>query len=177
MKKAKRREIPLTEDEEKRLVFLCGITGMKPGATIRLLINQVAESQGYKADQEYTGIEAPKNAIRLWCRLMPDEWKKAEEDRKRNLFSSMSAYLVSLIRQATTGASFLPAAEIAELQKIQSELNSIGRNVNQIAKRINEEWREGTPEVLREVLRYLKRVEQIGPEIQSKLERAMTRHF
>jgi len=179
MRRKNNLQIRFSDEEAAQLAYLSKLTGLQPGETIRHLISQVAKAQGYESapKEQEPQKSIGKKIVRIWARLTPEEWHMADQDRRRHLFTSINTYLASLIRQSAAGVSFLAPDEVAELQKIQSNLNSIGRNVNQIARAVNADWREGTPEALREVARLLKQVKQIGPEIQRRLEKAMTRHF
>lgn len=165
----------LTDSEYRQLNFLADKEKRKPCSLLRYLIALIATQNGYSDSTEAQFISTECTRRKISLAFTEDEWTRLEWQRVAHAFESSSAYVLSVVRQEIMGASLMPAVEILEFQKYRSELNYIGHNVNQIAKRVNSE-RGATPEDLRTVLNEVRRAQKILLAATSYVEKASFRH-
>ena len=176
MKRERQVKFCLTEDEYNRLLFLCARGERNKGDVLRFLINDSALSLGYD-HSSFTPKTSTKEQHRIMLRLSDEEFHAVVQGQQQNLFATMSRYLISIIRNATYGLSFLAEVELVEMQKTRNEIRRIGRNVNQIALCLYEQSPANSAEIIREVRDTQKIIMQSADKVNDFLNRATNRHF
>lgn len=149
----------------------CSARGLKPGAAIREAIaRQLASGPatsgeaGLRRQADETPDTTPKEGVRVW---LTSSEKKAMREQAEAEKCSMGRWIVDAIRTRLTGEPQFSMKEIETLGESNFQLLAIGRNLNQIARRLNEG--KDAPEVVAAV-KELRR--QIG-EHTALVDRAM----
>jgi hypothetical protein len=84
---------------------------------------------------------------RLYVRLELEDWRLLRE-RSRTRGLAAATYVSLLVRTHLRGGAPLPKAEFLALRQCITEVTTIGRNLNQIARRSNQNDRLGRSEVV-----------------------------
>lgn len=133
----------------------CLERGIKPGAALRDSVRREIERVGQTptASVSEQSDERPDNAPkkRAEIRLTPSELE-AVDARASNDRCSRSTWLVNVVRGTLTKQPQMGMREIDSLGESNYQLLAIGRNLNQIAKRLN----EGHPDVI--TVKYIDRL-------------------
>ena len=135
----------------------CRVTGQTK-ALVRALADQqgITESRLVKDLLEVvlhqavlTGVPAaapdrPSRTARLCVRLQPEDWKllRARADGRR---IPPATYVSLLVRSHLRGVAPLPKKEYLALKQSVAELSMIGRNLNQIARAMNQNGAAALP--------------------------------
>lgn len=132
----------------------CQERGLKPGAALRASIQREidrVEQRGIEpaAQRDECPDNEPKK--RAEVRLTPSELE-AVDARASNEGCSRSTWLVNVVRGTLTKQPQMGMREIDSLGESNYQLLAIGRNLNQIAKRLN----EGHPDVI--TVKYIDRL-------------------
>lgn len=115
--------------------------------------------------------EGPKSAVRLW--LTPTE-REAVDGQVEHAGGSRASWIVRAVRGALTAEPQLGDEELRVLGESNRELLAIGRNLNQIARRLNERQKQQSVEA--EMLERLSRqihehVDQVHQVMRANRER------
>ncbi len=81
---------------------------------------------------------------RLYVRLAPEDWRLLKERSNARGMAS-ATYVSLLVRSHLRGVAPLPKAEYLALKHSVVELTAMGRNLNQIARAINQGGRPALP--------------------------------
>ena len=121
----------------------------------RLLENMVIPARE-PDDLEITRVEELPSTRRVSVRLRADDLLLLRE-RARARSIPTSTYISYLVRSHLTAQTPLPTEELAVLKKSVAEIGAIGRNINQIARAVNQQqWPSGPdPAVLSQMVRVL----------------------
>lgn len=143
--------VRLPPEVKARFAVHCARTGTTPSAVIRTAI--AAEVAGVEPVDPAApapaarSIEAPdggpKSAVRLW--LTPTE-RKAVDGQVEHAGGSRASWIVRAVRGALTSEPQLGDKELRVLGESNRELLAIGRNLNQIARRLNERQKQQSVE-------------------------------
>jgi len=157
-------QVYLGEKLREAWELYCRDRGLKPGAALKASIKAEVErvKQGGSepvAQREERPDNAPKK--RAEVRLTPTEM--AAVDARADMEGcSRSTWLVNVVRGTLTKQPQAGTREIESLGESNYQLLAIGRNLNQIAKRLN----EGHPDVLT-----VKYIERLRDEIRAHAEK------
>ena len=118
----------------------CSSVGKKPGAALREAIEkQLAGLQADKAKTVFTQVEdtsrKPKKRFEI---LLTVSEREALEIRAKEAGSSVRQFIVDAVRATLTHEPQYSMKEIEILGESNYQLLAIGRNLNQIARRLNE---------------------------------------
>jgi hypothetical protein len=110
---------------------------MLESAALRRLIESTLEAAGLTAVDVITDPPPASRAARIMVRLSPDDQHLL---RERSAARGMPAatYISVLVRSHLNQLAPLTTAELAAIKRVVSELGSIGRNLNQLAKAANQ---------------------------------------
>jgi hypothetical protein len=130
--------------------------GLSESALLRRLLENMVVPAREPDDLEITPVEELPSARRVSVRLRADNLLLLRE-RARARSLPASTYISYLVRSHLRGQAPLPNAELAVLKRSVAEICAIGRNINQIARSVNQQqWPSGPdPTVLSEVFRVL----------------------
>lgn len=127
----------VTSETKARVRRLAEREGITESALLRQLLDVVLRTAGL---DEPPAIEPPDKVnrdARLNVRLEPEDWRLLRE-RARARGMASATYLSYLARSHLRGAAPLPKAEYTLLKQSLEQLAALGRNLNQIARAINQ---------------------------------------
>jgi len=130
--------------------------GLSESALLRRLLKNMVVPAREPDDLEITPVEELPSTRRVSVRLRADDLLLLRE-RAKGRGLPASTYISYLVRSHLTAQTPLPTQELAVLKRLVAELGAIGRNINQIARAVNQQqWSSGPdPAVLSEVFRVL----------------------
>ena len=124
----------------------CAQRGLKPGVAIRHAIEQQLQATAVEGQEptakSYEPVEREKRE-RYEITLTPSE--KEAIRRRLDGKRTMRDWIAGVIRAALTREPQFGAAELVALADSTYQLQAIGRNLNQIARRLNEGRRQDFP--------------------------------
>jgi len=133
--------VHLGADLKGRWVDYCEELGLTPGAAIKAAIEQQLERAGKfpqpKSYQQTKEAPAGEPKVRFEILMTPSE-KAAVAGRAEVERCSMRRWVIDAIRVGLTQEPQFGMAEIEALGQSNYQLLAIGRNLNQIARAINE---------------------------------------
>lgn len=168
--------IHLGKELKPKWDIYCKSLGIKPGAAIKKAIEQQL-TKATPIDEPITHTqvnESPDNEkkVRIEIWLTPSE-KAAIVKQAEIEDCSKSRWVVDAIRAGLTNEPQFSTSEVQELGKSNYQLNMIGRNLNQIARRLNEGRHE--PLTVDAIVRLTgqidEHVEKVSSAIRASLER------
>ena len=130
--------------------------GLSESALLRRLLENMVVPKRAPDDVVVTRVEELPSACRVSVRLRAgDLLLLRERARARGL--PTSTYISFLVRSHLRAQAPLPNEELAVLKRSVAEIGAIGRNVNQIARAVNQQqWPSGPDaKVLLEMIRVL----------------------
>ena len=157
----------VTSQTKARVRALAQREGIKESTLVKQLLDMVLRTSTYEAVPEPLASERMNGAVRLNVRLELDIGRLLKE-RARGRGMASATYLSSLARAHLLGAAPLPKAEYLALKQAIEQLAAIGRNLNQIARVMNEGGKP-TPPGLEEVMAMLKVSEALRDHIRALL--------
>ena len=110
--------------------------GVTESALLKQLVAVALDAQDASALPPVDGDRANRSA-RVYVRLEPADWTLLRE-RARARRLAPATYVSVLTRSHLRGLAPLPKTEYLELRKSLIELTTIGRNLNQIARALNQ---------------------------------------
>jgi len=112
--------------------------GLNESRFMRSLIDRAVEVVGSPVEGTDRRKKEETRAERLYVRVYPDDRQLlAERAAARGMPSA--TYLAALARSHLRSLSPLPEAERKSFERGVAELSAIGRNINQIARRLNQD--------------------------------------
>jgi hypothetical protein len=130
--------------------------GLSESALLRRLLEHMVVPAPKPDDLVITPVEELPSARRVSVRLRADDLLLLRERAEaRGLPTSI--YITYLVRSHLMAQAPLPAQELAALKMSVAEIGAIGRNINQIARAVNQQqWPSGPdPAVLSEMTQVL----------------------
>ena len=127
--------------------------GLSESALLRRLLENLVVPERPPDDVVATRVEELPSSCRVSVRLRAEDLLLLRERaRARNL--PRSTYISYLVRSHLRAQVPLPNEELAVLKRSVAEIGAIGRNVNQIARAVNQQqWPSGPdPKVLSELM-------------------------
>ncbi|WP_434628211.1 plasmid mobilization relaxosome protein MobC [Pseudomonas sp. Z6-14] len=117
----------------------CKTLGQKPGAAIKEAIEQqLAKAEANSQPKTYRQTESVKEPKERFVILLTTSEKAANKDRASTERCSMRRWIVDVIRTGLTHEPQFSMSEIDALGESNYQLLALGRNLNQIARRLNE---------------------------------------
>lgn len=130
--------------------------GLSESALLRRLLENMVVPAREPDDLEISPVEELPSTRRVSVRLRADDLLLL---RERAIARSLptSTYISFLVRSHLTAQTPLPTEELAALKRSVAEIGAIGRNINQIARAVNQQqWPSGPdPAALSQMLRVL----------------------
>jgi predicted DNA-binding protein len=175
-KRSRAMNIHLGADLKDRWAAYCSNLGKTPGAAIKEAIEQQLEKaerfppvKTYRQTREVADAE-PKVRFEI---LLTQSEKAAVLERSNLERCSQRRWIVDAIRAGLTNEPQFGMTEIDALGESNYQLLSIGRNLNQIARKLNEGHREPVAVELIEGLRTIidKHTDIVSAAIRASLER------
>jgi Bacterial mobilisation protein (MobC) len=136
-------------DIKARVRTLAQRDGVTESALVKQLLEVLLRSTSLGSPPLPTPSEPVNRNARLCVRLQPEDWRLLRERADARRIPA-ATYVSHLVRSHLRGAAPLPKAEYLALRQSIAELATIGRNLNQIARVLNEGGRAplpGQPEV------------------------------
>jgi hypothetical protein len=134
----------VTSETKARVRRLAERDGITESALLRQLLDVVLRTAGPDEPQMLPPTEKVNRDARLNVRLEPEDWRLLRERAKGRGMRS-ATYLSYLARAHLRGACPLPKAEYTLLKQSVEQLASVGRNLNQIARSMNQGGRDTGP--------------------------------
>jgi uncharacterized protein (DUF1778 family) len=131
-------------ETKAKFQVLAAMYGLNESRFMRSLIDRAVEVVGDSGRVVVQRIQDESRAERLYVRLYADDRQLlAERAATRGVPSA--TYLAVLARSHLRNLSPLPEAERKTFERGVAELSAIGRNINQIARRLNEGGAPASP--------------------------------
>ena len=127
----------VTSETKARVRRLAERDGITESALLRQLLDVVLRTAGPDDSPTLAPPEKVSRDARLNVRLEPEDWRLLRERAKARGMPS-ATYLSYLARSHLRGACPLPKAEYTLLKQAVEQLASVGRNLNQIARAMNQ---------------------------------------
>lgn len=130
----------VVENETKyKFASMAKAKGLSESAFLRQIILLVL---GEAPNQTAIKANPEKRDLVKWSIYIPRFLLEAIETRSKQQGMALSRWIVSLIQSNCMSAPVVTDAELVRLRESIRELNYIGRNINQIAKALNENFQE-----------------------------------
>jgi hypothetical protein len=130
---------------KQRWLAYCENEGLKPGATIReAMIRELVKAEAIPGGRTYQQVEdgmAPGSMKRFEI-LLSDSEKQAIKERSESEGCSQRRWILDSIRARLTHEPQFQMKEIEILGESNYQLLSIGRNLNQVARVMNEGYKD-----------------------------------
>ena len=134
----------VTSETKARMRRLAEHDGITESALLRQLLDVVLRTAGPEELPTLAPPEKVSRDARVNVRLEPEDWRLLRERAKARGMPS-ATYLSYLARAHLRGACPLPKAEYTLLKQSVEQLASVGRNLNQIARAMNQGGRPTEP--------------------------------
>jgi hypothetical protein len=134
----------VSSQTKARVRALAARDGIGESTLIKQLLDVVLRTSSPDGPSAPAVPERAGGGARLNVRLAP-EIDRLLRDRARARAMPSATYASSVLRSHLLGAAPLPKAEYLALTQTVAELSSIGRNLNQIARAINQGGRPSMP--------------------------------
>ena len=135
------RVTPETKARVRRLAERDGIT---ESALLRQFLDVVLRTADLDARPTITPPDRVNRQARVNVRLEPEDWRLLRERAKARGMAA-ATYSSYVIRAHMRGAAPLPKAEYTLLKQSVEQLATVGRNLNQIARAMNQGERPAMP--------------------------------
>lgn len=166
-----RAETRLTEDEKSAFSAFCRAQQTSEADMIRRMIQGVS---GAEAGRSPPAAPEPK-AGKVTVRLTAGQLRRANERARAEGYATRTGWVTALVLGALHREPVLTDAELDTLRQSNRELSALGRNLNQLAKALNIEFR-ASDRVKREQIEALAReVEAHSDRVAALLDRNMNR--
>jgi hypothetical protein len=122
---------------KERIRALAQAEGLTESTIIKQLLERMlSESMGPHLSEKDRPVRGLRHR-RLYVRLRPDDWLLLAE-RSRGRQMRPATYVSVLVRSHIHALAPLPKEELLALKRAVAELGAVGRNLNQIARALNE---------------------------------------
>ncbi len=167
-----RVEARLTVTEKKSWTQFCKANGLRESDMLRRMIQRVA---GRAATVMEVDQEDEARSRKLTIRLSPSQERWLAQRAQEEGYPSRTSWVTAMVLAELHREPVLTEAEVAALRESNRELRAIGKNLNQITKALNIEFRE-SDKLKREAIEALaERIEQHKDQVASLLSRNMNR--
>lgn len=146
----------VSREFKERFAQVAKAQGLSESALLRRLLEKVVLGDRSPDDVLIAPVEEVPSARRVSVRLRADDLLFLRE-RARARGLATSTYISYLVRSHLRAQAPLPNLELAALKRSVAEIGAIGRNINQIARAVNQQqWPLGPDAaVLSETVRLL----------------------
>lgn len=120
-------------DTKRKFKAIAKQKGMTETEFLRLMVGQVIG--------KVNPVEVKNNTGRVQLNFTKDEFSKLKKRALADGFHRHTSWMVAVIRTLVTGKPTFAAEEIEVLRESNKQVAALGRNLNQIAKAINTDWR------------------------------------
>jgi hypothetical protein len=146
----------ISRESKERFAMIAQAQGLSESALLRRLVESTLSAAGALDTQVAPAIEGVASSGRISVRLRQDDLIVLRE-RANARQLPMSTYVSYLVRAHLRAQTPLPTAELEALKRSVAEVGAIGRNINQIARAVNQQqWPAGpSREDLRQIIRVL----------------------
>src|SRR5258707_9144151 len=143
----------VTRETKERFAAVARHQGLSDSTLLKRLVDLMLQSASAAELGTPGGADRTSRDSRFTVRLRPDDQMLLRE-RAAARGMAAATYVSVLTRSHLRSLSPLPKGELLALRRTVSELGSIGRNLNQIARAVNEGERASSPsrEDLRAIL-------------------------
>lgn len=128
----------VSSETKAKFQALAAQYGLTESGFLKTLINRTIETVPTQAAKSAHPVRDGARAERLYVRLYPDDRQLLAERAAARAMPS-ATYLAVLARSHLRHLSPLPEPERKAFERGVAELAAIGRNINQIARRLNQE--------------------------------------
>lgn len=129
----------VTSEEKKKIQFFCKEHGITESEFFGLLIHRALSSV---SDEVPITLPDDVKNKKITIRLDERTFMQVESHAQEEGFSNRTSWLRNLLVAKINSEPMLSVTEVAALRESNRELSAIGRNLNQIARAINIEFRE-----------------------------------
>ena len=158
----------VTSETKARVRRLAERDGITESALLRQLLDVVLRTANLDESPAMAPADKVNRSGRINVRLEPEDWRLLRERAKARGMAS-ATYLTYLARSHLRGAAPLPKAEYTLLKQSVEQLATVGRNLNQIARAMNQGERGAAPGRT-EVLTMIKVAEGLRDHFRGLLE-------
>ena len=134
----------VTSETKARVRRLAERDGITESTLLRQLLEVVLRTAGLDDSPTMAVPDKVNRDARLNVRLEPEDWRLLRE-RARARGMASATYLSYLARRHLRGAPPLPKAEYTLLKQSTEQLAALGRNLNQLARAMNQSDRPTGP--------------------------------
>ena len=134
----------VTSETKARVRRLAERDGITESALLRQLLDVVLRTANIDESPTMAAPDRVNRDARVNVRLEPEDWRLLRERAKARGMAS-ATYLSYLARSHLRGAAPLPKAEYTLLKQSVEQLATVGRNLNQIARAMNQGERGAAP--------------------------------
>lgn len=166
-----RIEARLTPDEKEAWRRFCQARGVSEADMLRLMIERVS---GGEVPVAFSGLTDNKSE-KLTLRLSAKDQQRLIKRARAEGYPSRTTWTTALVLATLYREPVLTDTEITALRESNRELAAIGRNLNQIAKALNIEFRNSDKMTLEAVLALKKQIDQQREEVAVLLNKNMNR--
>lgn len=165
-----RVEARLTEIEKNAWTQFCKANGLRESDMLRRIIQRVAGRSVTTEDQQ---IDTRSRKVTI--RLSPIQERWLAQRAQKEGYPSRTSWLTAMVLAELHQEPVLTDTEVSALRASNRELRAIGKNLNQITKVLNIEFRE-SDKLKREAIEALaERIEQHKDQVAGLLSRNMNR--
>jgi hypothetical protein len=133
----------IDRDSRTRFAAVAKAQGLSESALLRRLVKSALIAVDAAIDSAPESMEPVASSGRISIRLRPDDLLFLRERAKARELP-MSTYVSFLIRAHLRALTPIPTAELEVLKRSVAEVGAIGRNMNQIARAVNQQqWPNG----------------------------------
>ncbi|WJT10906.1 plasmid mobilization relaxosome protein MobC [Vibrio harveyi] len=162
----------LTDQEKAAWKQFCESNGTTESEMIRMMISRVSEGIIQDTDEAYKSD--PKSG-KITIRLSASNQNKLTKRARLEGYPNRTKWTTAIVLAALHKEPVLSESEIAVLRESNRELEAIGRNLNQIARTLNIEFREGDRLKLEAVEALTARIEQHKDSVATLINKNMNR--
>jgi Bacterial mobilisation protein (MobC) len=133
----------ISRKSKERFAELARAQGFSESALLRRIVDSAIVTIAGVGVPELEPVDPVASSGRISVRLRSDDLLLLRE-RSRARKLPTSTYVSFLVRTHLRGQAPLPTAELAALKRSVAEVGAIGRNINQIARAVNQQqWPAG----------------------------------
>jgi predicted DNA binding CopG/RHH family protein len=127
----------VTSETKARVRRIAELEGINESALVKQLLQVALRGSPSVESSLGPDLARPARGQRICVRLAPEDRRRLSERAEARGLAS-ATYVAVLVRSHLSGATPLPRAEYLALRQSVLELTAIGRNLNQIARAINQ---------------------------------------
>jgi hypothetical protein len=127
----------VTSEMKARVRALANREGITESTLVRQLLDAVVRTSAAGGEPARAASEKVSRQTRVYVRLSTEDWRLLKERASARGMAG-ATYVALLTRSHLRNASPLPKAEHLALKHSVVELTAIGRNLNQIARALNQ---------------------------------------